>query len=205
MKLQIINSWEDLTLQQFVDLAGLQSKYKDQDLSKKVIEYLYGVDPEKIPIVEYMAYVNGLNEFIAENIPEAKLSPNATYSINGTTYRLDLNPASFSTAQYIDFVNYSKENRTIDILSVVLIPDGHTYNDGYDLEKAKADIAALPVTSAIGIVNFFVAWSKRSIKTSLRFLTFRIRRTKGVSRTTKKDLRRRLEDLYKVLGSFPSY
>lgn len=202
MKVQLIKSWQQISLQQFIELTNIQENEKDAgERSRKIIECVYGIDPLTIPYTDYLTMAHGLNEFFDKPIAEHKVSSNGEYVINGTTYLLDITPASFSTAQYIDFTNYSNSGSYIDMLSVVLIPQGHQYNDGYDMGKAKEDIGALPVSEAMGIVNFFATWSRASIKTILRFLTSR-KMTKGMEKEKRKALREEIRRLSHAMASF---
>lgn len=204
MKRDIINSWKQLSLQQFADLMSIQAGETDaEERSRKIIMCLYGVDPLEIPYTEYLAMVHGLNSFFDEPITSEKVSANAEYKINGMVYVLDIAPANFTTAQYIDFTNYSKRESYVDMLSVVLIPQGHQYNDGYDMAKVKDDLGAMPVTEAVGIVHFFATWSKASIKTILRFLTSR-KMTKGMETEKRKALKGEVRRLSRIMASFPS-
>lgn len=206
MKAQIINSWDDISLNQFIELTRLQSEFTDSEkFANEVLVYLYDEDPQQIPYTLYLAQINGLNQFFNKPISRLKVSKDATYNINGTTYQLDISPNNFTTAQYIDFTNFAKDaTNLVNTLTTVLIPQGHKYNDGYDVEKVRQDIGSMPCSHALGIVGFFVNWSKRSIRTFLHFLTHRIRRTKK-NKEQINQLKREVNRLYKSLESFPSY
>lgn len=63
----------------------------------------------------------------------------------------------------------------ISILSVFIVPEGHTYNDGYDLAKAKEDILDMPfvivqktaffLTKQLeAFVQIFLYYSKEEVK-----------------------------------------
>lgn len=72
------------------------------------------------------------------------------------------------------------------------------------MEKTRQDIGGMPCSNALAISNFFVAWSKRSILTILRFLTSQIRRTKK-NKEKVRELKKELETLSNLLESFPSF
>jgi hypothetical protein len=205
MKAQIINSWEDISLNQFIEITKLQSETTDSEkFTNEVLRYLYDEEPQQIPYTLYLAQINGLNQFFNKPVSQMKVSKSATYNINGTIYELDVTPNNFTTAQYIDFTTFSKEaSNLVNTLTTVLIPQGHKYNDGYDVEKVRQDIGSMPCSHALGIVNFFVDWSRRSIVTILRFLTARIRRMKTNKEKTKQ-LRNQIKTLSQLLESFPS-
>lgn len=204
MKAQIINSWEDISLNQFTELTRMQSETTDpQEFTKRALDYLYNEDVEQIPYTLYIAQINGLNQFFDKPIARMKVSKSATYNINGTTYVLDTTPGNFTTSQYIDFTTFAKDaTQLVSTLTTVLIPQGHKYNDGYDMEAVRADLGSMPCSHALGIVNFFVSWSRGSIQTILRFLTYRIRRTGKETEKTRK-LREEVETLSRLLASSP--
>lgn len=204
MKKTIIKSWNQISLQQFMTITEMQIAEPDAEkYTRKVIEYLYDIDPLQIPYTDYLTMIRGLNEFFSKPITELKISKNGEYIINDTCYILDINPASFTTAQYIDFTTFAKDGKFnyIDMLSAVLIPKGHIYNDGYDMDKTKSDLGSMPVDSALGIVGFFLKWSKASIKTILRFLTSK-KRMKKVDRAKRKALQKEITRLCRVMESF---
>lgn len=172
-EIKAIDSWEQLTVAQFEELCRLQENHPT-DCAKYIIEYLYDVaDAEQLPIIEYSAYMAGLQKFIGEPVLKAKLTPSATYTIHGRLYRVDITPADFSVAQYTDLTNYLKSGKAslIDLLTVVVIPDGHLYQDGYDMRQVRSDVGDLPLTAGFAVVGFFGRWSKSYMNTFLRSLT----------------------------------
>jgi len=172
-EIKAIDSWEQLTVAQFEELCRLQEEHPT-DCAKYIIEYLYDVaDAEQLPIIEYSAYMAGLQKFIGEPVLKAKLTPSATYTIHGRLYRVDITPADFSVAQYTDLTNYLKSGKAslIDLLAVVVIPDGHLYQDGYDMRQVRSDVGDLPLTAGFAVVGFFGRWSKSYMDTFLRSLT----------------------------------
>lgn len=172
-EIKAIDSWEQLTVAQFEELCRLQKEHP-ADSAKYIIEYLYDIpDAEQLPIIEYSTYVAGLQKFIGEPVLKAKLTPSATYTIHGRLYRVDITPADFSVAQYTDLTNYLKDGKAslIDLLAVVVIPDGHLYQDGYDMRQVRSDVGDLPLTAGFAVVGFFGRWSKSYMDTILRSLT----------------------------------
>lgn len=172
-EIKAIDSWEQLTVAQFEELCRLQKEHP-ADSAKYIIEYLYDIpDAEQLPIIEYSTYVAGLQKFIGEPVLKAKLTPSATYTIHGRLYRVDITPADFSVAQYTDLTNYLKDGKAslIDLLAVVVIPDGHLYQDGYDMRQVRSDVGDLPLTAGFAVVGFFGRWSKSYMDTFLRSLT----------------------------------
>lgn len=202
--LTIIESWEQITLAQFEEICRLQEQYPD-DATQRIVEYLYNVDDaEALPLPEYMAMVAGLRQFSTKPVATAKLTPAATYTVEGRQYDVDLSPNAFTTGQYIDLTNHIKGNAAVsDILTAVVMPHGHSYNDGYDMAAVKNDLQALPVTAAFAIVGFFVRWSAASTNTFLRCLTKWMKRTGKVNKEQITELKKAADSLNRLMAYSP--
>lgn len=75
-------------------------------------------------------------------------------------------------AQWVDFQAYAKDmdSHLADILSVVLVPKGKKYNEGYDIEKLKADLRnTMSVPDALAVCFFFRRKWLRSMRYILDF------------------------------------
>lgn len=155
--------WNDLTLLQYEELRLKTYNIPQEQYTNVAIEVLLGIkDPEtSIPYTEYLQHVEELN-FLTKAPQKNKLQEK--YTLNGKVYTLDMNLQDFSVVQFQDFTTYTKQRPSsmIDMLSVVLVPEGAKYNDGsYDLEKAKEDIGSMSVCDGEAIINFFFLWFKR--------------------------------------------
>lgn len=156
-------TWNDINLKQYKELRLKTYSIPQEQYTNVAIEVLLGIkDPEHtIPYTEYLQHVEELN-FLTK--PPKKNKLKETYQLNGKKYKLDMEIQNFSVVQFQDFTTYTKQRPSsmIDMLSVVLVPEGAKYNDGsYDLEKAKEDIASMSVCDGEAIVNFFFLWYKR--------------------------------------------
>lgn len=102
------------------------------------------------------------------------------YTLGDMTLRPVADIQKMTTAQYIDFQTFAKapDNRTAEMLSCFLVPDGHRYNTGYDIaEVQKAIRESLPVTAAQGLLAFFLETSRRSMLNTLRSSAATLKRT----------------------------
>jgi len=200
---KIIDSWSQITVGQFEEMCRLQDEHPD-DNAKYIVEMLYGIDDAyQIPLPEFSAMVAGLRAFSSKPINGEKLAPSATYTIDGRVYEVDITPSAFSTGQYIDLTNHIKSGASLsEVLSVVIVPDGHLYNDGYDMEAAKADINKLPVTAAFAVLNFFGKWSTASIRTFLRCLTSQMKKGKKIAPAEIEKLEKEMRELLKEVTVF---
>lgn len=150
-----MKTWKDITLRQFNKIQDLLQEI-DEYTTLNIIDVIYNVDSADMPAMEVMnKYAHSL-DFLMTTIPtNEKLKE--TYIINQREYNSNINLTQMTTAQFVDYQNYSKEN-PVDIskcLSVFIIPKGHTYNDGYDLKQVQDDIKDLDMVTINTLAFFF--------------------------------------------------
>lgn len=142
----IRKTWFDITLGQFQQLCQLGDEPQLADL----LRIIYNVDLRTIPISTIAKYNI---EFLSKQIPRTRIKDQ--YLLNGTCYKASFDLTKLTTAQFFDFRNYAKQNDTAGVLSCCIIPEGHEYNDGYDIQQVRTDLQQLPITDAQTISFFF--------------------------------------------------
>lgn len=166
-----MKTWKDITLRQFNKIQDLLQEI-DEYTTLNIIDVLYNVDSANMPAMEVMnKYAHSL-DFLMTTIPtNEKLKE--TYTINQREYNSNINLTQMTTAQFVDYQNYTKEN-PVDIskcLSVFVIPKGHTYNDGYDLKQVQDDIKDLDMVTINTLAFFFKKLYLLLLETTLLCLT----------------------------------
>lgn len=146
-------NWYDVKLKQMVELEKLEKDTTITEDEKTIqrLNIIYGEDCELLTIPEYLARVNEC-KFLGVNIPATKIK--AQYTINGHKYDVMLNPFLMTMGQYIDFNNLSLETPE-KLYSIIFIPTGHNYNDGYDMEQVYTDMWELPAPDVYAVNRFF--------------------------------------------------
>lgn len=145
-------TWNDITVEQYRELVNILSVEDDYTIFN-VIDYLYNVDCQNLPIKELNKFDVS---FLKTQIPEVKLQK--YYTINGTKYNSNIDLTKLTVSQFIDYQNYIKspETKLEDVLSVFFFPEGAIYyNTDYDIIKVKEDLKQLPITVAHSIGFFF--------------------------------------------------
>ena len=138
--------WRDITVGQYLELVAAGDKLT----LAEGLRIVYGVDIREVPVSAVSRYSL---EFLKE---EPKRSPiKKEYTLNGRRYAANFDTTRMTTAQFVDFQNYTKAEDFVGALSVCLRPVGHDYNDGYSIEEVKADIMAMPIVQALTIAFFF--------------------------------------------------
>lgn len=145
-------TWYDVKLYQFNELQNI---IKIEDETERVIamaQLFWGDDVIDLPLKDFNDKVREL-EFLNEELPTQV--PPKKVEINGNKYFVDCLLGNITTAQYIDFTNHSETGDMSKILSVFIVPEGHKYNDGYDMLKVMDDIKSMPIPIVNNIAFFF--------------------------------------------------
>lgn len=137
----IVDCWEEMSISQFIELGQILSA--DIPETYKTVNAISALSNVSVDDLENMrlSYFNTLKsqlEFLNTEIPKVKHKNR--YVLNGRIYKLDADLSAITTAQYMDYQTYIKENNPIKLVSLWLIPEGHQYNDGYSLEQVMLDI-----------------------------------------------------------------
>lgn len=150
------SNWNELTVNEFIQLEQLlKADIPESYRTAHVIALLDNKsldEVENLPISTFMS--------LAENLSFIQTQPKYNdiqkeYIINNHIYELKSEIPSITTAQYIDYQNYSKEGDLTKLLSVWVIPKGHKYNDGYDMIEVIQDMGHMLLQDAMGICFFF--------------------------------------------------
>lgn len=202
MEINLIKKWNDLTLGRYIEIDSVLKTEYDDEIEKGIalVSAAYGIDARNIDFNAFKT-LSGTLALLNGVMPQNKVK-NA-YTINGTEYTLDTNYTTFTTAQYMDMMEYQKQNDLIGFLSVVLIPKGCTYNNDYDIEKTKDDLTMLSVADGLGIVNFFQV---SSVAFTQRFLRYLRKKTKKLLRkkdkVKAKELNSKMKQLEAMIGEY---
>jgi hypothetical protein len=100
--------------------------------------------------------IKGL-EFLKEE-PKKKVPP-PTIKLNDRIYNIQYDIKNISVSQYIDFQTFIKnyEKYMVELASIVVIPVGKKYNEGYDITEVQDDIREyMSITQLSNICFFFV-------------------------------------------------
>lgn len=165
-------TWKDITIEKYDRITALQEQNLGEiDLIASTIAILDGVtlkEVEEMPYATLLLKARNLR-FLQDNpIPSIVKK---VYTINGKKFETTLNPADLTTAQYIDFQVRATDapEDLAGLLSIVLIPEGHKYNEGYSSDDVREAIYRnLPIEDALGLSAFFFALWKKSIHRLLR-------------------------------------
>lgn len=194
--MDIIDNFNKLPLGKYLEIQAVSrdETLEEIDRQAQILSILTGVSEEEIlhlPIMKYKELVAKSRFLNPENISYKQIAKKYVVGeyqlIPVTDFR------KLETCQYIDFQTYAPDidKYIVELLSVLLVPKGHRYNEGYDiLDVQKAIREDMSVSDGISIVGFFFIWCRRSIQDSLNSCKEELRRIK--------DKRRRMEMMERI-------
>lgn len=182
-------SWDNISAEKYFDInevlyddglndlektTGLISIVEDMDVDDVLALSLeeYGMRSQKLRF---------LNDFKPKEYNKLKnidLQGLKCYIIDDTTkltYGQFVDYQSFVELPFSD--NYNK------ILSIFIVPEGHKYNDGYDIADVQHRISQLPFAVVEGLLGFFLMRYRRLLG---HFLTYLKKEMKTMTADQKK-------------------
>jgi len=161
--------WNDITVADLIKIREIDSLQMatDDEKNLKVAALLAGIPYDELLMIP-LDKVRGImdnTDFLMQKPQPAKARN--TYTINGKKYKLFKTPSEMTVAQYISFQQIQAdgfEKRPLEMLSLFLIPEGHQYNDGYDMEEVMDDMGNMNICDALGVCCFFMRRCLKSIR-----------------------------------------
>lgn len=184
MKLRF-KDWKNITIKQYYEIVDIA---EDPELSKqereiKLVSYLTGEPESKVqllPALELEALVVDA-EFLKSFSFDQKHCPRRM-KIAEKKFRVILEPAKLTTAQYLDFKTFYgyRDLKTYygNVLACFLIPEeAKGYGDNYDpLEIAKFLYDNVTIQEANTLMFFFLKKLDLSMRITLAYLDFLMKR-----------------------------
>lgn len=188
-------TWYDVKLSQFKELQQLIDIKDETERVIAISELILGNDVTSLPIKEFNEEVKKL-EFLKEEIPSTV--PPKKLTINDRKYYMDCLLGNITTAQYIDYVNHCDTGDMAKMLSVFIIPEGHKYNDGYDMIEVINDINDLPIPVVNSAAFFFSKHFSIFMRTFQSYSIKTIKKT-NLPKEVKENLIKIMKDSVKLI------
>ena len=178
--------FSDITLKDWYAIQDILS-IEDEYTTFNLLDYLYDIDSSNMTLAEVSKY-SGTLSFLNDLEKYKDIQLEDKYTINGTTYTGFLDLTKVTVAQFIDYQNYIKETpvKFEKVLSVFIIPEEHTYNDGYDLQQAQQDMLELPFVVVQKVAFFLTKQLQTFISLFLCYLKGDMKKMKGIDKQKKK-------------------
>ena len=144
--------WSDIKYRTLLDIREAANIEDENERVFAIMEAVFGEDVLDLPLKDFNEKCKEL-QFLQKQIPNDLHVKDI--KVNGREYYFDGLLGKITTAQYIDFQNYQKNNDEQKVFSVFIIPKDHKYNDGYDMEQVFNDILDIPVPVLFSASFFF--------------------------------------------------
>ena len=205
-------NWDSISIQKYYDINDILNGDED-DITKNVRLVALIMDKDESEVWDmdlaevggYIAKLQFLNKF---DLPQ-----NTSLKINLPNYKLyvmkDL--TKINIAQYVDYQNFAQmglRDGIEKILSIFLIPEGCSYNTGYDIIDLQKEIREhMSFRVAEGLLGFFLKRYSELLIRSLVYCRRMMKKTKNLEKKEKlekemKELEVRVEHLIHLLGSY---
>lgn len=186
-------TWKDISIEKFEKIARLQEQNMTEiDMIAAVLSVIDDTtveEVEKLPYAVLLLKARGLRFLNTNPIPSIVKK---SYVYDNVKYVPTLNPQKLTTAQYIDFQTTAAEspNDLAGLISILLIPEGHKYNEGYCAEELRDVIYKnMPIEDAMGLSAFFFTLWKISIRRLLRENRRLYRKLKRKKQATEEEIK----------------
>jgi hypothetical protein len=173
----MINNYKDLTLEKYIELYELDIQgLSELEIQSSIIAILSDMTVDEVldlPIPEYKKLAQQTAFMTVP--PQVKPRKISKIKINGKNFKVLDKIEDMTTGQYIDYQTYIS-NSDIKMLpytlSCLIIPEGEKYGDSNAIE----DLKLMTVEEALTISNFFMNKSRTLIRTTLRYLGWKMKR-----------------------------
>lgn len=200
-----INSWETLPIGIFQKLSQLNKTEAGDDRPYEIIAILNNLTLEQVydmKLEDVHQLMN--NTSFLYNKPKVRM-PKKQYTINNKVYNVFLNEKDITVSQYLDFQQLAAnvDEHLAQFLSIFFIPEGKTYNNGYNIEFVQNELSNyLDVETALSLTRFFFHKLRKSMRHTLLYSQALITMAKMKAPT--KELKEQMKIVEKVVTEMPT-
>ena len=205
--------WENISIDKYYNIKDILDNEEDDDITKnvKLVAVITDKDEDEVWSMdmaeagEYISRLQFLNKF------EMPKNPNMKIKLPNYDLVVIKDLSKISVAQYVDFQNFVKmplKESMEKILSIFLIPEGCSYNTGYDIMDVQKEIREnLSFRVAEGLLSFFIEKYGELLIHSLIYCRKQVRKNKNPEmmeklEKTEKEIQQKLDSLIRLIGSF---
>lgn len=172
----MIDSYDRLPVGKYMQILAALDRTDNEEIDRQleVISILSGISVDDIGMMELSAYreLSSRAAFLEEEyVPEMELP--ATIKAGRFELEYIKDYAKLTVSQYVDFQTFCKDGRhkIVEMLSCLLVPKGHKYNQDYDVLEVQSAIRETLMTSeAVALAAFFLKLYVDSICNTLASL-----------------------------------
>lgn len=181
----MIKSYEELSISKYRELIGIEKvDGEDTEYGIQILSVLSDMEPDELlemPLEDFSKLMANTKFLYKEIERKGYKELKNKIEIGGETYQVVKNARDLCAGQYIDYKAYVSRENFLEmlpyILTVFLIPEGHKYNNGYDIvELANKFDKEVDILTALSISDFFLHQSKMSMMSSITYLKWKMKK-----------------------------
>lgn len=188
------NSWDEVSIEKYEELLKASDVEDDLQRTINILAVLTDEKPqdiENINLEELNALTRNtkwVNEFDFDKSDKPK-----AFKMEGIEYNVTRRVPDMTVAQYADFQAYFGKTTDMEILlSIFVIPKGHKYGEGYDMEDLQRSLRKfMPITTANSIIYFFLKGSLNLLSSTLISLESQLKQARNL--TKKKEIQEKID------------
>lgn len=157
--ISVPSRWDEITLEMFDGISLAEGNPYDKTI--EILNVLTGIPENELKNMPAIVLESsGINEKLSFLTKEPrKKMPQEKITLNGSDFIVNLYPAKWTAAQYLDYnsVLASGERKKLArIIACFTVPEGKKYGEDYDFDKVVDTIYEyMPITLAMGYASFF--------------------------------------------------
>ena len=154
--------WDNISIEKYYQILDILNDEEDDDITKnvKLVAAILEKDESEVwdmdlaEVGQYISKLQFLNKF------EMPRTPNMKVKLPSYDLQVIKDLTKINIAQYVDYQNFVTmplRDGMDKILSIFLIPEGKTYNNGYDILEVQKEIRQyMSFRVAEGLLSFFL-------------------------------------------------
>ena len=203
--------WENITIEKYYKIKDILDDEVDDDITKnvKLVAVMLNKDEQEVWDMDMAEAGNYISKLQFLNKFELPKNPNMKIKLPSYDLVVIKDLTKINVAQYVDFQNFVKmpmRESMEKILSIFLIPEGCSYNTGYDILDLQKEIREnMSFRVAEGLLSFFIEKYGRSLIHSLVYCRRQVKKTKDKEmmenlEKTEKEIQQKLDSLIHLIG-----
>ena len=203
--------WENITIEKYYKIKDILDDEVDDDITKnvKLVAVMLNKDEQEVWDMDMAEAGNYISKLQFLNKFELPKHPNMKIKLPSYDLVVIKDLTKINVAQYVDFQNFVKmpmRESMEKILSIFLIPEGCSYNTGYDILDLQKEIREnMSFRVAEGLLSFFIEKYGRSLIHSLVYCRRQVKKTKDKEmmenlEKTEKEIQQKLDSLIHLIG-----
>ena len=203
--------WENITIEKYYKIKDILDDEVDDDITKnvKLVAVMLNKDEQEVWDMDMAEAGNYISKLQFLNKFELPKKPNMKIKLPSYDLVVIKDLTKINVAQYVDFQNFVKmpmRESMEKILSIFLIPEGCSYNTGYDILDLQKEIREnMSFRVAEGLLSFFIEKYGRSLIHSLVYCRRQVKKTKDKEmmenlEKTEKEIQQKLDSLIHLIG-----